>query len=511
MEHANKLPRRSAKHSKLVPCAAAAAALVMVLCSPQAAFAVEQGGANTVKEQGKQPDKQPGKHPGKPTPPPPPPAITDCTKLTFTDFTGTLPDGTPWGMRRPSNWNGLLINDLDYMPARDSARTCYWLSQGYGVSGTNRHPQRAFQYDPLQETNNLMSVIDLFTQAHGKPNRIIEYGHSGGGFVALGIAENRSHRVDGVIAGCAHEQVPLMNMMFDGWFVLQQLIAPHLQIANYTDLAAIPALATAWRAALTEAQSTPIGRARIALAVTIGQWPAWTSTTKPPPSTRDVVELQQAMFETAITNAGQPGGQSRFMSEHAGGVPPATPRQLSWNDTVDFHRLFSRGDDDYVRAVKALYKAAGVDLRSELALLDSKPRMSADPAAIAFWSVPSRSVDGTPKIPVLRIHTTGDNAVPPNIIDGYEQKMRRNHGDKRLYKTSIVEAGGHCTFSAAESAAAMETLLTRIETGRWPGTSPKEMNKLAQKLLPEFPARFVDYDPVRFNRPHNEPASSRND
>jgi pimeloyl-ACP methyl ester carboxylesterase len=490
--------RRSGMRTTLTRCAGGAAAVLLALAASQAAFAVQGG---------KPSEPEPPTKPVKPVSPPPQPTTTDCTQLTYVEQLGTLPDGTPWGMRKPSNWNGVLINDLDFIPALNNPRTCYWLSKGYAVSGTNRHPQRAFQYDPAQETTNLMTVIDNFATAHGQPNRIVEYGHSGGGFVALGIAENYSNRIDGVVAGCAHEQVPLMNTMYDGWFVLQSLIAPHLQIANFTDLAAIPALGQAWRAALTEAQATPAGRARIALAVAIGQWPAWTSLTKPPPNERDVVALQEAMFDTAITVAAQPGGQSRFMSEHAGGVPPAMPRQLSWNNTVDYERLFHRADKNYARAVRALYKAAGVDLQTELAVLNSKPRISADPAAIAFWAAPGRTVHGTPKIPVLRFHTTGDHAVPPQIMDGYEQKMRQNHGDKRLYRTVVVEAGGHCTFSASESAAAIETLLKRVETGRWPDTQPRDMNKLANKLLPEIPARFVDYDMVKYNRPHNAPAS----
>ena len=58
--------------------------------------------------------------------------------------------------------------------------------------------------------------------------------------------------------------------------------------------------------------------------------------------------------------------------------------------------------------------------------------------------------------------------VPPEITDGYVQKMRENHGKRRLYRTAVVERGGHCTFSVAENAAAVETLVERIETGRWP-------------------------------------------
>ena len=55
--------------------------------------------------------------------------VTDCTLLTFTEQLGTLPDGTPYGLRKPIDWNGVLINDLDYLPNRDSQRNCYWLGK----------------------------------------------------------------------------------------------------------------------------------------------------------------------------------------------------------------------------------------------------------------------------------------------------------------------------------------------------------------------------------------------
>jgi pimeloyl-ACP methyl ester carboxylesterase len=431
--------------------------------------------------------------------------VTDCTLLTFSEQLGTLPDGTSYGLRKPSNWNGVLINDLDYLPSRDSPRNCYWLGQGYALSGTQRHPLRTFQYDPAQEIKNLLTVIDLFEQSYGKPTRIIQYGNSGGGFVGLGIAELYPDRVDGVVAGCAHEQVPLLNMMFDGWFVLKALLAPDLQIANYTSLDQVTAAAASWGDVIKAAQNTPLGRARIALAVTIGQWPAWSSTTNPPPDPHDVDALQNAMFETVFADAGQPGGQSRFMSEHAGGSPPEMPRQLSWNTEIDYEKFFEHGDKDYKRAVRELYREAGAYLKSDLAVVNAAPRISADPAAVEFWLQPGRTVNGTPQVPVLRFHTIGDNLVPPEITDGYVQKMRENHGKRRLYRTAVVERGGHCNFSVAENAAVVETLLERIETGRWPSTEPERLNELALALVPSSTAAFIDYNPVRFNRPDNAP------
>jgi pimeloyl-ACP methyl ester carboxylesterase len=424
-------------------------------------------------------------------------------KVDYSEVTGVLPSGASWGMRKPAHWTGLLINDFDYVPSRNSERSCYWLRRGYAVSGTDRNPQRTVNYDPAREIQDLLTVVDRFTQRYGRPTRVVQYGHSGGGFNALNLAELYPDRIDGVVAGCAHEQVPLMNMMYDGWFVLQALIAPDLPIANFSTLAAVSDAATKWRAALTAAQQTPIGRARIALAITLGQWPSWTSQTKPKPDPADLVALQQAMFDTALVNAGQPGGQSRYMSEHAGGSP--TPRQLSWNDSIDYAQFLSRGEPVNVSATQALYGQAGANLASDLATLASAPRLTADPVAIDFWAQPGRTSHGLPRVPVVRFHTIGDNAVPPQIIDGYVQKMEANGGNQSLYRTTVVDRPGHCLFDASESAAAIEALLRRLDTGVWPDTSPAGMNAIAKQLFPASTPRFIEYTPVRHNRPQNNP------
>lgn len=425
-------------------------------------------------------------------------------KVDYSEVTGTFPSGTAWGMRKPAHWNGLLINDLDYVPNRNTDRSCYWLRRGYALSGTDRNPNRNTNYDSARELQELLSVIDLFTQRNGKPKRVIEYGQSGGGFDALNFAELYPDRIDAVIAGCAHEQVPLLNMMLDGWFVLKTLIAPDIPITGFLDTAAVTDASNRWRAAITAAQGTAAGRARIALAITIGQWPAWTSSTSPEPDPSDINALQQAMFDTAMVDALQPGGQSRFMSEHAGGSP--SPRQLSWNNGIDYGTFFLRGDPAYVRAVQSLYQTAGVNLGSDLAALGAAPRISADPDAVAFWAQPGRTVHGTPRIPVLRFHTIGDNAVPPEITDDYVQKMAVNNGNTALYRTAVVDRPGHCNFDASEAAAALETLLQRLDTGVWPDTSPARMNALAKTLIPTSSPRFIDFAPVRANRPQNNPS-----
>jgi hypothetical protein len=86
----------------------------------------------------------------------------------------------------------------------------------------------------------------------------------------------------------------------------------------------------------------PLGRARIALATTLGQLPAWVSSTTPEPDPNDVYALQQSMFESLIAGAAQPAGQSRFMFEHS------APGQLSGNIDVDYKK-FSKTATSFTR------------------------------------------------------------------------------------------------------------------------------------------------------------------
>ena len=418
-----------------------------------------------------------------------PPALAQAT---WEAERAVLPRGTTYEMRKPANWNGTLISDLDFAQGPDAARYLWLLNQGYAISGTARRADRAIAYDPAHEIVDLINVMDLFEAKFGKPKRVIQYGHSGGGFVALAMAEQHPDRIDGAVAGCAHVPVWLKNSDLDSFFVLQTLIAPELQI---TDLAGVStgALAAAWRAALTAAQATPEGRARIALAMTIGQAPVGTSAATPAPDPSDVVALQAALFQTAMAFAGSPGGVARAMFERS------APGQLSWNDGVDYRDFFHNGDDAYIKATRKLYQQAKVSLEADLDKLRRAPRVKADPIAIQWWSYPGRSLLGKPKVPVMRIHTSGDFSVLPTIVQGYDEAVKER-GYGTLYRTAFVQAPGHCSFTPAETAASVETLMQRLDSGKWGSTRPEALNQLGQQLDPATASRFFRYEQVKYNR-----------
>ena len=103
-------------------------------------------------------------------------------------------NGTSYGIRVPDNYNGLLIIDLDYVTARNSARATYWLGKGYAYAGINR--------PPLERTP---PVVSLFRHAQKLASELgIEIAESstGGGSdgnftAALGLPTLDGLGVDG--------------------------------------------------------------------------------------------------------------------------------------------------------------------------------------------------------------------------------------------------------------------------------------------------------------------------
>src|SRR6202041_3298054 len=85
--------------------------------------------------------------------------------------------------------------------------------------------------------------------------------------------------------------------------------------------------------------------------------------------------------------------------------------------------------------------------------------------------------------------------------------------NSRLLRQTFVDRAGHCAFTPAETIAAVETLLQRVETGRWPSIEANLLNGDAASLGPQFnnyavgttrvstPPAFIDFTPAPFLRP----------
>jgi pimeloyl-ACP methyl ester carboxylesterase len=411
-----------------------------------------------------------------------------------TELSGELPDGTRYLMTVPDAWNGVLISDLDYVTRANNPGQRALLEHGYALSGTARHPLRRYEYDPDFEIQKLLDVRDRFVDAFGEPTYVIAHGYSGGGNVALGTAEHYGDEVDGAIANCAHDAIPLMNQGLDLFFVLKSLLAPERDdLWPDSELTLLPddhsAITTAWQEVLDDALATPEGRARMALALTISQYPAWVSGEKP--DARDLEAVTATVLETVRSTAlnNRIGGQSRVMFEFSGGA-------LSWNTGVDYERSLRDGNAVLKRVVRELYSEADLDLTGDLETVNAAPRIAPDEGALEFWRQPGRHVTGDLRVPLLRTHTAGDLAVPPAVMQGYAAQVRSS-GTNALYRAAFVDRAGHCNYTAAEEVAQVEIMVHRLETGRWPSTSPKQLNRLADSLDTGSRSSFISYESDR--------------
>nr|WP_042195412.1 hypothetical protein [Kibdelosporangium sp. MJ126-NF4]CEL21990.1 hypothetical protein [Kibdelosporangium sp. MJ126-NF4]CTQ92770.1 hypothetical protein [Kibdelosporangium sp. MJ126-NF4] len=87
-----------------------------------------------------------------------------------------------------------------------------------------------------------------------------------------------------------------------------------------------------------------------------------------------------------------------------------------------------------------------------------------------------------------------------------------NRDNLRQYQ---INRAGHCTFTASEEITALQTVIRRLDTGRWPATDPATLNTAARKHGPEaqlifsqltdeyVPAQpaFAPHRPGQFPRP----------
>lgn len=451
--------------------------------------------------------------------------------VAFTEENGTLPDGTGYLIRVPEKWNGTLIRDLDFASGvanKNAPRYDAMLKDGYAIAGTARHPLRQWQYDPAYEIEKLNQVLDRFDTGYGKPKRVIQYGCSGGGHVTLAVTENFSDRVDGSIALAAHTPVWLMNTFFDGWFALRALVGQYYVKAGYGPLSDLVIagltndgsseasghgmsgkLPEAWRKAFTAAYATEEGRARMVLAFALAQWSPWlTSPEETPqnsshvssmhtsgthfPDLNDPNSIAEAVYQSAMRLSGSPGGEARVMFENA-----AHGQQLSWNNDIDYSDFLRSANPHMKEAVSVLYKKAGLDLDGDIETINVQPRTKASNYALNYWKQPGRNVVGNPKIPLLRLHMVGDYQIPYSLVFGYSNEVKRNKKDD-FYRTAFVQSTGHCNFNAAESSAAIRVMMQRLDTGKWPDTSPKAMNSLGVSAQTDTTPRFMKVDGWEF-------------
>ncbi|MEU0795809.1 alpha/beta hydrolase [Amycolatopsis sp. NPDC005961] len=405
--------------------------------------------------------------------------------------TGQLPDGATWVADVPDAWNGTTIlyshgfGPLAAQNAPNDETKQALLGSGYALVGSSYSgPSWWALASAVRDQFGALTALEQLT---GKPRRTIAWGTSMGGLVSALEAEDGGRRLDGVLSTCGLVAggLNLNNYQLDGEYALAHLLAPaqDVKLVRFASPDEASASAAALTKIATDAQATPAGQARIALAAALMNEPGWFTGATPPAPTdyagqeaQQQQELSQFVLGFVVTG--------RYQIELAAGGNSASTAG------VDYRKLL--GDSSHARQVRALYRAAGLDLEADLATLTRDADIRPDPQAVRTLARTS-TVTGRLRVPTLDIHTTADQLVPVEQEDWYGEQVHRA-GAGGLLRQAYVGATGHCAFQPSESIAALHALESRIETGRWGHVaSPERLNEAADEL--GGAGRYVRFDP----------------
>jgi pimeloyl-ACP methyl ester carboxylesterase len=426
-------------------------------------------------------------------------------------LTGTI-GSAAYSIEVPAAWNGTLFlyshgyvapggsNPASAAPGADA--TSWLTGHGYAIAGSAYSSTGWALEDAFRDQ---MALLDYFDAHVGKPKRVIAWGHSLGGIITAGLVQLYPDRfaaampMCGVLAG----GVGTWNAELDSAYAFRTLLAPTagLQLVHITD-----PTGNLQRAidAFNQADATAAGRARLALIGALTDLPGWFDLRQPEPAPTDYTAqaAAQASWESRVDFSF--AFKYRAELEHRAGGNP------SWNTGVDYRHLLAISSD---RAeVTALYAAAGLNLDSDLHALDAGSRVQADPQAAAYLER-YITFDGKLSIPVLTMHTTGDGLVIASSEAAYSNAVE-SAGNADLLRQVYVRRAGHCTFTEAETIAALQVLLKRLDTGTWDDAAVQPAALDAQALAQgvaansffgfSIPPAFVAYKPAPFPRPFTQ-------
>ena len=418
-------------------------------------------------------------------------------------LTGAI-GGANYKISVPSNWNGTLVlyshgyvfvgQPLVAPDAGDPLTEAALLQQGYALAGSS-YSQNGWALQ--QAFHDQIALLDFFNTTCGQPTRTIAWGHSLGGIITAGLVQLNPNRFTaalpmcGVLAG----GIGTWNQALDSSFAFNILLAGNKLPIVHIPPALVTSAFSQAEAILGGAQSTAQGRARTALVAALADIPGWFNSASPEPASNDFASQEQNQFswESQIDFAFAFFARAE-LEARAGGNP-------SWNTDVNYRVQLEKSADR--SEVAALYKQAGLDLNQDLDALAAAPRIQADPGAVDYLNK-YITFDGQLNMPVLTMHTTGDGLVVNEDEQAYASVVR-SAGDSSLLRQVFVHRAGHCTFTPAETLTAFQTLIHRLDTGKWDDTTdPDLMNQEAAALgstLNVAPPSFLNFRPTRFLRP----------
>jgi pimeloyl-ACP methyl ester carboxylesterase len=416
---------------------------------------------------------------------------------TSTNHSGTTSDGGSWIADVPSSWNGtLLLYSHGFGPpqaadAPDPSTKQALLDRGYALVGSSYDPTGSWWAlgSALRDQFEALDAVRTFLPS--KPREVIAFGTSMGGLVSALESERGNGRIDGALTTCGlvAGAIHLNNYQLDGEYAMAKLLAAAapIKLVRFANPGEGLATAKQFDAIAQQAQSTPEGRARLALAMAFMNVPTW-APGQPMPAAEDYAAQEQQQFAIQFSGAFT---TMDFIESGRPWIEQAAGGNGSWTVGVDFARQLARSP--YAPQVRALYHQAGLDLRSDLGALTAGANIRADAPAIR-WLAQTSVPSGRLQVPELNLHTTSDQLVPVQQESVYARGVR-GAGADRLLRQAYVARQGHCNFTPAELVAGVLAIQHRVESGRWGGVATPWSLQATASGLGLGDAAFVPFRP----------------
>src|SRR3954447_6374032 len=299
-----------------------------------------------------------------------------------THLTGTLSDDATWVADVPDHWNGTLLlfshgfGTLTAQDAPTDAVRTELLAEGYAMAGSSYDPNGSLWALNSAERDQF-ATLDAVTAKIGTPRRTLAIGNSMGGLINAQIARDGGGRIDGALDQCGLVAggTDLDNYQLDAEHTIAQLLLPEqdVKLVRFGSADEATATATLLTKAVTAAQATPQGRARIALAAAFLNLPAW-SPGKDRPAATDWAGQEAQQYDWFAQ------GILSFLEIPRYAMEQSVGGNNSWNQGVDYAGLFA--NSPHAPQVHALYQTAGLNLRADLSALTKDATITADPATV---------------------------------------------------------------------------------------------------------------------------------
>jgi pimeloyl-ACP methyl ester carboxylesterase len=424
-------------------------------------------------------------------------AAPTAPAATSASHAGTTSDGGSWVADVPSPWNGtVLLYSHGFGPpqaadAPDPSTKQALLDRGYALVGSSYDPAGSWWAlgSALRDQFEALQAVRTFLPS--KPREVIAFGTSMGGLISALESERGNGRIDGALTTCGlvAGAIHLNNYQLDGEYAMAKLLAPALPIKLVRFANPAEGLATGkqFDAVAQQAQSTPEGRARLALAMAFLNVPTW-APGQPMPAADDYGAQEQQQFAIQFSGAFT---TMDFLESGRPWIEQAAGGNGSWTVGVDFARQLARSP--YAPQVRALYRQAGLDLRSDLGTLTAGANIRPDVPALR-WLAQTSVPSGRLQVPELNLHTISDQLVPVQQ-EGVYARAVSDAGAGRLLRQAYVARQSHCNFTPAELVAGVLAIQHRVESGRWHGVATPGNLQATATSLGLGDAAFVAYRP----------------